>query len=480
MSDKLVAELAVFCICIRPRTAGVDREERSYAVKWVFLSLLLGGILPLSQWLRGNPRDAPKVWMLMGFLPFGMGPLHLFVAPISWAGWPGYVKGVEFSALDALALAVYFSLPRGGRPLPFRLSMGLYLGAVLLSTFQADVPMAALFYAWQLARMFLLYAVVAKACADERFALALLKGMVIGLCMETLLAVWERFGHGVIQAGGTFGHQNLLGMMSHFVVFPLFALLLAGNRDHLVTLGPLAGIVTAVFTASRATLGFAGIGYVGLFLLSALRKWTSRKATILMAGVMIAAVAAPIALWSLERRYAAETHAAYDERAAFTKAASMILADHPMGIGANNYVVIANTMGYNDRAGVAWTSASESANVHNVYLLVASETGYIGLAAFLLLLLRPLTTALICGWRNRNDSRGDLLLGLGSALFIVYIHSLFEWVFITYLGQYMFAFTSGLVAGLAQQLGYWKRIPAGTMGLKSEQLVRPIANTKSH
>jgi hypothetical protein len=48
------------------------------------------------------------------------------------------------------------------------------------------------------------------------------------------------------------------------------------------------------------------------------------------------------------------------------------------------------------------------------------------------------------------------MLGLGMSLFIVYIHSYFEWVFITFSAQYMFALNVGLVAGLATQLGYWR------------------------
>ncbi len=442
-------------------------------MKWGFLAILLGGILPLAQWLRQNPSGTQKAWVSLGFLPFLLKPLHLYVAPISWAGWAGYVQGAEVSALDGLAIAIYLGLPRAARqPLPFRLSMVLYFVAVLFSIFQAQVPMASLFYAWQLARMFLLYAVVTKACADERFAPALLRGMAIGLCIEACLAAWE-FSRGDLQAAGTLGHQNLLGFVSHFVVFPLFALLLAGQPGRLQALGILAGIVTAVLTASRATLGFAGVGYVELFLLSAWRKWTSLKAKVLMMGVLLAVVVAPLALWSLERRFAAVPLAQdYDERAAFEKAASMIVFDHPMGIGANQYVLIANTMGYNERAGVAWTSSG--AIVHNIYWLVTAETGYFGLVAFVLLLARPLLTAFNCGWRARNDWRGDLLLGLGVSLLTVYVHSFFEWALATFPAQYMFALTCGLVAGVAQQLGYWGRAPVRSVHAASNQLARPI------
>jgi hypothetical protein len=76
------------------------------------------------------------------------------------------------------------------------------------------------------------------------------------------------------------------------------------------------------------------------------------------------------------------------------------------------------------------------------------------------MLARPLVVAFRCGWRNRGDRRGDLLLGLGMSLLIVYIHSYFEWIFITFAAQYMWALEVGMVAGLATQLGYWRNYQA--------------------
>ena len=395
----------------------------------------------------------------MGFLPFAVWGFHLLMAFNSWVQWPGFVKGAEISILDVLALAVYLSLPRTHHKLPFRLSMAFYFFTVLLSAFQSPVPMASLLYAWQLARMLLVYAVVVKASADERVVPALLTGMVIGLSFEACIAIWERVGLGVLQVGGSLVDKNYLGLMSHFVVFPWFALLLAGQRGWRPILGPLAGVVVEVLTVSRATIGLAAAGYAGLFLLSAVRGWTSRKAILALAGSLAMVVVTPLVVASLEQRFSQHTGVQndYDERAAFEKAAGMIIADHPFGVGANYYVVIANTEGYNNRAGVAPTAGSDSTNVHNVYLLVAAESGYIGLFAFLIVLLQPLIVAFRCGWRNRGDRRGDLLLGLGASLLIVYIHSYFEWIFITASAQYMFALNAGAIAGLAAQLGYWRR-----------------------
>jgi hypothetical protein len=391
----------------------------------------------------------------MGVLPFVLEPLHLFMAIISWPFWPGYVKGIEVSVIDLLAVAIFISLPRDNRPAPFRVATAAYLFAVLLSFLQANVPIAALFYPAQLVRMYILFMVVARSCSVERVAPSLLQGMGIGLCFETCIVIWQRFVLGELQTGGTFGHQNGVGLVSHFVVFPFFALLLAGKRGWQPSIVPLAGIVTALLTVSRATLGLGAGGYAAVFMLSAIRKWTFRKGILGLAGVISVAVLLPLAVFSLETRFAVTPLSDdYDERAAFESAAAAMLSDRPMGIGANSYVVVANSQGYNERAGVAPTAGSFSAQVHDVYRLVAAETGYFGLLTFVLLLMQPMIVAFVWGWRNRNDMKGDILLGLGVSLLVVYIHSFFEWVFVTYYLQYFFALESGLIVGLARQLGY--------------------------
>ena len=445
-------------------------------MKWVALAISLAAVVPFAGWLRRHPGEAPKVWMLVGFLPFGIGALHLYMAAISWPDWPGYVKGTEISILDLLAISLLLSLPPTGHALPFRVSMIFYFIAALLSVLQASVPMAAVFYAWQLARMFLVYAVVTKGCStDRRVVPALLTGMAIGLSFEACHALWQRFALGILQPGGSFGHENFLGLVTHFVVFPWVALLYAGERGWRPVIGPLAGLVIAVLTVSRATIGLAAVGYVALFALSTLRKWTPRKAVLMVSGVAALGVLAPIVVASFEKRFGPGPPPlnAYNERAAFARAAEMMIADNPFGVGANSYVVVANTENYNTKAGVAPVIGSYSANVHNIYLLVTAESGYIGLVTFVLMLIQPLIVAFRCGWRNRNDMRGDLLIGLGMSLLIIYVHSYFEWIFVTFAPQYMFAVDAGIVAGLAMQLGYWRARASTRVG--ADGASRPVA-----
>jgi O-antigen ligase len=441
-------------------------------VKWVSLIMVLAAILPLSNWLRQNPRQAPKLWMLLGFLPFALSFVHLDMAFISWLGWPGYLKGAEFSALDGLALALYLSLPRARHSIPFRFSMLLYFLATVLSAFQAAEPTAALFYSWQLARMFLVYAAVARGCADPRVPLAILNGMAAGLVVEVVVSASQRLG-GMLQAPGTMSHQNLLGMVAHFATLPAFAVVLSGPAGRMLSAAAPVGVAIDVLTTSRGALGFSLLGLATIFILSSLRKWTGRKRKVLVYAVLGALVIIPVAISSFDRRFSDQAEIVssdYDERAAFEKSARMMLSDNPLGQGANHYVIAANLGGYNNKAGVVPVAGSEGANVHNVYFLVAAETGYPGLITFVLMLLRPLTVALLCGWKNRGDQRGDLLIGLGVTLLIVYIHGLFEWIFVLLETQYMFAIDLGLVAGLATQLGYWSRTASHAAPLRADRL----------
>jgi O-antigen ligase len=259
----------------------------------------------------------------------------------------------------------------------------------------------------------------------------------------------------VLQADGTAGHQNLLGMTTHFAAFPLFALLLASSKGWAPRLGVLAGVAIQALTISRATIGLAAFGYTTVLALSAFRRWTTQTTLVVLIGMTAAGVLTPILFQSFERRFAIQGVTDYDERAAFRTAASMMIADHPFGVGANFYVVSANVEGYNMRAGVAPVLGSTSTNVHNVYFLVAAETGYLGLITFVLLILAPLIVAFRCGFRHRGDERGEMLIGMGVALLAVYVHSFFEWLPVTFQVQYLWALEAGMVAGLAHQLGYW-------------------------
>ena len=44
--------------------------------------------------LRRTPSHLRWAAFAMGLIPFITGSFHLYVAPISWAGWAGWPKGI--------------------------------------------------------------------------------------------------------------------------------------------------------------------------------------------------------------------------------------------------------------------------------------------------------------------------------------------------------------------------------------------------
>jgi hypothetical protein len=444
-------------------------------VKWAIFIVAASLVWPLSIHLRSNPQRRLAVFALAAFLPFVLSFEHLYMAAIDWR-WVGYVKGGEISLLDLITFSIYLSLPRPEHRLPFRRSMALYVAATTLSAIQAMHPVAALFYPLQLCRVFLVCATVYRGiCADPRVPEAVLKGLAAGLFLEMAFAVWQR-SQGVLQTPGTFASQNLLGMISHFVIFPFFAAMLGGRRGPLAPAVVAAGLVIAVLTASRGTILLDCLGLVTAFVVSARGQWTPRKGKVLWTGVSVMAVFALFAASSLQQRFSGGPGLGLSEedgeRLRFKEAAAQMLADHPMGVGANHFTIVANLGGYFTRVHELW-GAGRASNVHNVYWLVAAETGYIGLIAFVIFLLQPLIAAFRCGVRNLGDPRGDLLLGLGCALLIVDVHSFEEWIFVSFDSQYLLAIVMGLVAGLAQELHYWHSKPPGL------SMSNPVPNTPS-
>lgn len=423
-------------------------------MKWIALILILVSAPAIAAWLKSNPRSAPWVWGLLGFLPFVLGPWHLFIAPYSTAAWPGYVKGWEISVLDAVALGVLLGTQGRWPRLTLLLPFLAYILAVLIAVYQAMSPILAFSYVIQLLRALLLFLAVARVVVNERGERAVLAGLVLGLAVQAGYAIWERAG-GALQTGGSLGHQNLLGFVSHFVLMPAFAMFLAGRWQGVGFAGLLSGTIAVILTASRAAIAFSGLGLGLTLLLSIAMRFTGRKLMFGAVAVALLAGSYPLAQETLDRRFQAQgtSFLAEDkEREAFALAARAILSANPMGVGPNHYVVVANTQGYSARAGVSWSTGSRSTNVHNSYLLVAAETGYLGLFTMIGLLGSALWYAFSTAFRFRRQPGAEILIGVGCGILAMSIHGLFEWMFVVNPTQYLLAASLGIISGMRSRL----------------------------
>lgn len=438
-------------------------------MKWVFLLVVLAVTPMLAGILRSQPRYLPHACFAMAAMLFFLDP-WLYVAPVSWPGWPGPVKGIEVSLIDSVAVAIIAATPgRARAPMLLKVGLAIFATALAISLVAGIQAWPASFYAWQVLRAVLVYMAVSRAAAvDPRVPFAILSGLAVGVVVNCFVAV-QQFVSGDIQAGGRMGHQNLLGMMTHFAVMPAFALLLGGKRTWLAAAVVVAGGAIAVVGGSRATIGLFGIGLVVTTALSIRHSRTARKGV--FAGVAVAALAtaAPLMIWAVERRSEAARESSNRERQAFTNAAKMMISDYPFGVGGNQYVVVANVGGYSARAGVAWNAANRTAPVHNTYYLTGAELGYLGVAG----LLTILAGIFQVGWkalRRTSGERADFAVGTLATVIVVAAHSYYEYISVTFYIQYLLGMTVGVLVGVASAAAVRMSPPANTVAPKRREV----------
>jgi O-antigen ligase len=156
----------------------------------------------------------------------------------------------------------------------------------------------------------------------------------------------------------------------------------------------------------------------------------------------------PVIMSAAHRRSAEELTSSDSERGAMKLAARMIMSDHPLGVGANQYVIVANMGGYSQRAGVAWNEDTRAAPVHDTYYLVAAELGVTGAVAFVAMLGAFILLGFRALRKRTDDESNELVPGLLATMIVVAVHISYEWVFMHFVLHYLFAIAGGMLVGV--------------------------------
>lgn len=382
--------------------------------------------------LKAGSQHRPLIVGLLGFLLLVGGAIKLEVTFYSWPMWQGGMRGIGISPREGLALALLFTRRRPPKLLPFWGLIAFYVAAESLSLLFAFKSIASAFGIWSTLRGVLIFVALGGELADPRLRRAFLAGLGCGLLLNAGYVLQQR-ASGILQATGTIGHQNAMGMLVELTLMPLIAALLAGDRRKIIYAGVAGAMVIIAAGGSRGTMGFCFGGILALLILSMIRGVTPRKNAIVGAALAAMLVTVPVGYLTLQKRFNGGPMIGLDiEREAFKRAALMMAADHPFGAGVNNYVAVANTQGYNDKAGVHPTASSRSAPAHNAYLLTRAEMGWLGEIALVLLLCVPTLRALRFAFQNRRSVTGEIVLGAGVALTLNIIHNNYEFAVTTY------------------------------------------------
>lgn len=420
-------------------------------MKWAFLVALFGLIPVLTIFLRSKPQYLVHASFLFGACMFVFVP-SAWTAPIAWPGWPGPVKGLEVNIIDPIAVALILATRPIRIPVHIVASFAFFFLAVLISTFAAQQWVPSFFYIFQVVRAALVFVAASRVSATvPRADVSVVFGLGAGLVYESVLAVYQ-YHTGDPRPGGNLGHSNFLGLASDFVAFPTIAILLGTRRFLWPATILICDFVIVLVGGSRASLGLLAIGTALVIIFSLLHRTTSRKLTFTALAALLLIGVIPIASVAGNRRSEESKASSDTERTAMKSAATMMIQDHPFGVGPNEYVLVANTGGYSQRAGVAWNYTSRSAPVHDVYYLVAAEMGLLGLFGFIAM-LGSLT---FVGFRRlRQKVEGDsaeLIPGLLAMMLVVIVHISFEWVFMHFVLHYIFAVEAGILVGVSARM----------------------------
>ena len=118
--------------------------------------------------------------------------------------------------------------------------------------------------------------------------------------------------------------------------------------------------------------------------------------------------------------------------------------NHIFGVGLNNYSHVVNNTEY-----VRFIPLEvDRGIVHNIYLLHACELGWIGLGAFLLVILGFLWLGVKYIRQRQDDVTSSLAIGITVALTTLWVQSMLEWLFRQTMVTMQFFILAGVLAAL--------------------------------
>ena len=385
--------------------------------------------------------------MAMGALFFATGSIALDASIITWPVWPGTARGIVISFVDAIAVALLLTRRgRLSRP-PFLVLCALLLIPMVIASLGATVKLASLFSIVQLLQISLLYFVLSDELKRVSAIQSVLRGIAFGLVVQAGFVGYQKLT-GVVQAPGSFFHQNVLGMAAQLAAAPLLASLLEGERSKLSYAGVIAACICVAGGGSRASMAFFALALVLTLLVSLIRRTTGRKWKIVGLGVVMTALFVPLALGTLQDRFGSLKITTEDEsRVAFERAARAMAEDHPLGVGPNNFVTINNTQGYAADAGIAWGGGLLDKPVHNAYLLARSESGWFGQITLFLLLTSVALAGYWTAFRDRKTPVVGIAVGSAVGVTTIALHSNYEFAWYVMELQRLFFVNAALIAG---------------------------------
>lgn len=372
----------------------------------------------------------------------------------------GTSRGLEVSLADLLAWAVLIGTlvmprypgPRWIRPAGLWL-MVLYLLYCCYSLSFAAQPVWGVWEVGKVLRGAIILLTAASFVRTRRELVLLVVGLGCSICIEAMYALKQRFLGGIYRVPGTLDHENSLSMYVCTVGPVMMAAALADWSKWLRAFcglcAALGGLIS-VLTLSRAGMPIYGLMVAGVALACTSLEITRRK-VLIVCGVTALFGAVLLKSWDLilQRYESASLSEEYlddsgEGRGVYWRWAFLIVEDHPLGIGMNNWShAVSKTYGaklgftYEDYDDIKVSpekadlpSINYAAPAHSLAALTLGELGYPGLFLFSLVWLRWFQVGVTFLWRRLNpDPMRRLGIGCLFACGGIFLQSTTEWTY---------------------------------------------------
>ncbi len=324
-----------------------------------------------------------------------------------------------------------------------------WIGVSSLSLFNSRDVTLSLMQLIYMCSLFVIYLIFAN-CIREKIDLKwVIAGLITGMLFEAALGIFEGiFGHplGLSFVGeglqvdqqtldivsfsrvqGTLGHPNSFAMyLASAIPFSLGLFFIQKKvlRKILIGLTFCIGGLGLLFSLSRS-------GWVNLLIIITfgLLVWVIKGRIKFSSAFIFSTITGLIILGLvffgpnfILLRLTANDNGSAASRLDQAATAFKVIQDHPiLGIGLNNYYEAMAE--YNP----AFYSETHPAMVHDVYLFIASETGLLGLAAFLWFLAALFLNAWRVFIRSKDDFLSAVSIGLFSGVLALAVHGLTDY-----------------------------------------------------
>ncbi len=406
--DKIVQ----FALCLLVGTMSGGILLLNLDLKWEVAVL---GVLGIIVLILVTKSPGQILLCMLAFLV----PFYLGKAVFDWPESTSYNTNVSIYLSDILALILLliFLGELARRKVKFSSFSQIMVPALVWLIFSSFSVAAAkdgelfLFQMFNMGKMVLLCWVIASSVRNDSELTIVISGLMLGMVFQSLVGIYQgitgnplnlSFLAGTVTVNEQMLSGGLVSRVSGTLMTPNtfamylstgvpFALALLFSRTKLFV-KILAGIILClmgwalIFSLSRAAWGIFILTICIVLVLAIRRKRISSMAAIVIAGAAAVVLSGVALLYSdrIQARLTSYDQGSVATRFTLAEAALAIIRDNPVvGIGLNNYTLVSPR--YDPADAAAWNEFTPI--VHNVFLLIAAETGLLGLGTFMVFLV---------------------------------------------------------------------------------------------